>query len=143
MDLAGTWRGQYVDALGRQRLRVVSLRISRVRQDGGIEGTLQYASVSGGGECKLDPRGSSYAADTQRLQLSPEACTPHYPKELGVPLDFRGVNPRADTLDEGRIEAPSGEVIRVNLRRVSGAAAPADSPPRDANGTTASRTVVS
>jgi serine/threonine protein kinase len=132
MDLSGTWRGEYVDASGRQRLRVVSLRISRVQQDGGIEGTLQYAAASGGGECKLHPRGSSYAADAQRLQLSPEACTPHYPKELAVPLDFRGVNPRADTLDEGRIEAPTGEVISVKLRRVSGAAATSDSPPRNA-----------
>jgi serine/threonine protein kinase len=137
MDLSGTWRGEYVDASGRQRLRVTSLRISRVQQDGGIEGTLQYAAASGAGECKLHPRGSSYAVDAQRLQLSPEACTPHYPKELAVPLDFRGVDPRADTLDEGRIEAPSGEIIRVNLRRMSGAAATGDSPPRNAAGTTA------
>jgi len=128
MDLSGTWRGEYVDASGRQRLRVVSLRISRVQEDGGIEGILQYAAASGAGECKLHPRGSSYAADAQRLQLSPEACTPHYPKELAVPLDFRGVNPRADVLDEGRIEAPTGEVIRVKLRRMSGAAATSDSP---------------
>jgi hypothetical protein len=41
-DLAGTWRGAYVDASGKPLLRVVSLSISRVRDDGGIEGTLQY-----------------------------------------------------------------------------------------------------
>jgi eukaryotic-like serine/threonine-protein kinase len=120
-DLAGTWRGAYVDASGRQLLRVVSLSISRVYSDGGIEGTLQYAAASGDGECQLHPRGSTYSAGEQRLQLSPEGCSPHYPKELGVPLDFDGVNPQANTLKNGRIEAPSGEVIRVRLKRVSGA----------------------
>src|ERR1700728_1320157 len=119
-DLSGTWRGEYVDASGRQLLRVVSLSISRVDDDGGIEGTLQYQAASGDGECKLHPRGSSYSAGEQRLQLSPEGCTPHYPKELGVPLDFSGVNPRANTLKDGRIEAPTGEVIVVKLKRVSG-----------------------
>jgi serine/threonine protein kinase len=119
-DLAGIWRGAYVDASGKQLLRVVSLSISRVRDDGGIEGTLQYEAASGDGECKLHSRGSTYSAGEQRLQLSPEGCSPHYPKELGVPLDFDGVNPRANTLKDGRIEAPSGEVIRVELKRVSG-----------------------
>ncbi len=120
VDLAGTWRGTYVDATGRQLLRVISLSIGRVRDDGGIEGTLQYEAASGGGECKLHPRGSSYSAGEQRLKLSPEGCSPHYPKELGVPLDFDGVNPQADTLKNGRIEAPTGELIRVDLTRVSG-----------------------
>ena len=119
-DLAGTWRGAYVDASGKQRLRVVSLNISRVHGDGGIEGTLQYQAASGDGECKLHPRGSTYSAGAQRLQLSPEGCSAHYPKELGVPLDFDGVNPQANTLKNGRIEAPTGEVIRVRLQRVSG-----------------------
>ena len=90
-------------------------------EDGGIEGTLQYEAASGDGECKLHPRGSSYSAGDQRLQLSPEGCSPHYPKELGVPLDFDGVSPRANTLKNGRIEAPTGEVIRVSLKRMSGA----------------------
>lgn len=120
-DLAGTWRGAYVDASGKQLLRVVSLSISRVHDDGGIEGTLQYAAASGDGECKLHPRGSTYSAADQRLQLSPEGCSAHYPKELGVPLDFDGVNPQAKTLRNGRIEAPTGEVIRVKLQRASGA----------------------
>jgi hypothetical protein len=120
-DLAGTWRGAYVDASGKQLLRVVSLSISRVHDDGGIEGTLQYEAASGDGECTLHPRGSTYSAADQRLQLSPEGCSPHYPKELGVPLDFDGVNPQAKTLGNGRIEAPTGEVIRVKLQRVSGA----------------------
>ena len=119
-DLSGTWRGAYVDASGKQLLRVVSLSISRVQDDGGIEGTLQYAAASGDGECKLHPRGSSYSAGEQRLQLSPEGCSARYPKELGVPLDFDGVNPRANTLTDGRIEAPTGAVIRVKLQRVSG-----------------------
>jgi predicted Ser/Thr protein kinase len=119
-NLAGTWRGAYVDASGKQLLRVVSLSISRVHDDGGIEGTLQYQAASGDGECKLQPRGSSYSAGERRLQLSPEGCSPHYPKELGVPLDFDSVNPRADTLKNGRIEAPTGAVIRVRLQRVSG-----------------------
>jgi eukaryotic-like serine/threonine-protein kinase len=119
-DLTGTWSGEYVDASGKQLLRVVSLSISRVRDDGGIEGTLQYATASGDGECKLHPRGSTYSAGERRLQLSPEGCSPHYPKELGVPLDFDGVNPRTNTLKDGRIEAPTGEAIRVKLRRVSG-----------------------
>jgi serine/threonine protein kinase len=119
-DLSGTWRGAYVDASGRQLLRVVNLSISRVQDDGGIEGTLQYAAASGDGECKLHPRGSSYSAGEQRLQLSPEGCSARYPKELGVPLDFDGVNPWANTLTDGRIEAPTGEVIRVKLQRVSG-----------------------
>jgi len=119
-DLSGTWRGEYVDASGKQLLRVVTLSISRVQDDGGIEGTLQYAAASGEGECKLHPRGSTYSAGRQRLQLSPEGCSPHYPRELGVPLDFDGVNPLADTLKDGRIEAPTGEVIRVKLQRVSG-----------------------
>jgi predicted Ser/Thr protein kinase len=120
-DLAGVWRGAYVNASGKQLLRVVSLSISRVHDDGGIEGTLQYEAASGDGECKLHPRGSSYSAGEQRLQLRPESCSPRYPKELGVPLDFDGVNPRANTLKDGRIEAPTGEVIRVKLKRVSGA----------------------
>ncbi|HXY95852.1 MAG TPA: serine/threonine-protein kinase [Steroidobacteraceae bacterium] len=120
-DLAGTWRGAYVDASGKQLLRVVSLSISRVHDDGGIEGTLQYEAASGEGECKLYPRGSSYSAGEQRLQLSPQSCSPHYPKELGVPLDFDRVNPRANTLKNGRIEAPTGQVIKVRLQRVSGA----------------------
>jgi serine/threonine protein kinase len=119
-DLSGTWRGEYVDASGRQLLRVVNLSISRVDDDGGIEGTLQYQAASGDGECQLHPRGSTYSAGEQRLQLSPEGCTPHYPKELGVPLDFSGVNPQANTLKDGRIEAPTGEVIVVKLKRVSG-----------------------
>jgi eukaryotic-like serine/threonine-protein kinase len=119
-DLSGTWRGEYVGASGRPLLRVVSLSISRVHDDGGIEGTLQYQAASGDGECKLHPRGSSYSAGEQRLQLSPEGCSPHYPKELGVPLDFHGVDPQANVLNDGRIEAPTGEVIRVRLRRVSG-----------------------
>ncbi|MFZ0009797.1 MAG: serine/threonine-protein kinase [Steroidobacteraceae bacterium] len=119
-DLSGTWRGEYVDASGRQLLRVVNLSISRVDDDGGIEGTLQYQAASGQGECKLHPRGSSYSAGEQRLQLSPEGCTAHYPKELGVPLDFSGVNPQANILKDGRIEAPTGEVIVVKLKRVSG-----------------------
>jgi predicted Ser/Thr protein kinase len=118
--LRGTWRGAYVDASGTQLLRVISLSIGRVHDDGGIEGTLQYEAASGDGECKLRPHGSTYSAGEQRLQLSPEGCSPHYPKELGVPLDFDGVNPQADTLKNGRIEAPTGEVIRVNLKRVSG-----------------------
>jgi eukaryotic-like serine/threonine-protein kinase len=118
--LAGSWRGAYVDASGKQLLRVISLSIGRVHDDGGIEGTLQYEAASGDGECKLHPHGSTYSAGEQRLQLSPEGCSPHYPKELGVPLDFDGVNPQADTLKNGRIEAPTGEVIRVNLKRVGG-----------------------
>ena len=109
-----------VDASGKQLLRVISLSIGRVHDDGGIEGTLQYEAASGDGECKLHPHGSSYSAGEQRLQLSPEGCSPHYPKELAVPLDFDGVNPEADTLKNGRIEAPTGEVIRVTLKRVSG-----------------------
>ncbi len=119
-DLSGTWRGEYVDAAGRQLLRVVSLSISRVDDDGGIEGTLQYEAASGDGECKLHRRGSTYWAGERRLQLSPQGCSPHYPKELGVPLDFAGVNPRANILKDGRIEAPTGEVIRVKLKRVGG-----------------------
>jgi serine/threonine protein kinase len=118
--LSGTWRGEYVDASGKPLLRVVNLSINRVLDGGGIEGTLQYQAASGDGECKLHPRGSSYAAVEQRLQLSPEGCSPHYPKELGVPLDFDGVNPLSNTLEHGRLEAPTGEVIRVRLRRVSG-----------------------
>ena len=118
-DLAGTWRGAYVDASGKQLLRVISLSIGRVHDDGGIEGTLQYEAASGKGECKLHAHGSTYSVGEQRLQLRPEGCTPHYPKELGVPLDFDGVNPQADTLKNGRIEAPTGEVIRVNLKRES------------------------
>jgi hypothetical protein len=124
VDLAGTWSGAYVDGSGRQLLRVVSLSISRVRGDGGIEGTLQYQAASGDGNCKLRPHGSIYSIGAQRLQLSPENCSPHYPKELGVPLDFDGVNPKADTLKNGRIEAPTGEVIRVNLKRINGTSKP-------------------
>jgi len=120
-DLEGKWSGAYVDASGRQRLRVVSLSISRVQADGGIEGTLEYQAASGNGVCKLYPRGSSYSAGARRLQLSPEGCSAHYPRELGVPLDFDGVNPQANTLRNGRIEAPTGELIRVRLQRVSGA----------------------
>ncbi len=119
-DLAGTWRGAYFDASGRQLLRVVNLSISRVHEDGGIEGTLQYETASEEGECKLHPRGSTYWAGRQKLQLSPESCSPHYPKELGVPLDFDGVNPRGNMLKNGRIEAPTGELVRVRLKRVSG-----------------------
>ncbi|MGA3157252.1 MAG: serine/threonine-protein kinase [Steroidobacteraceae bacterium] len=130
-DLAGIWRGDYVDASGKQLLRVTSLSISRVQHDGGIEGTLQYETASGGGECKLHSRGSTYIAGDHWLQLSPEGCSPHYPKVLGVPLDFNGVNPQADTLKNGRIEAPTGEIIRVTLKRISGA--PKQSPePTDA-----------
>jgi hypothetical protein len=120
-NLAGTWRGAYVDASGKQLLRVTSLSISSVHHDGGIEGTMQYESASGYGECKLRPHGSTYSAGAQRLQLSPEACSPHYPKELGVPLDFDGVTPQANALKNGHIEAPTGEIIRVNLSRTSGA----------------------
>jgi len=120
-DLAGTWRGAYVDASGKQLLRVVSLSISRVHDDGGIEGTLQYEAASGEGECRLYPHGSTYSIGARRLRLSPQSCSPHYPRELGVPLDFDRVNPRANTLKNGRIEAPTGEVIRVRLQRMSGA----------------------
>ncbi len=119
-DLAGTWRGTYVDASGKQLLRVVSLSIRRVHDDGGIEGTLRYQAASGDGECKLHPRGSTYSAGRQRLQLSPVGCSAHYPKELGVPLDFDSVDPQANLLKNGRIEAPTGTLIRVKLQRVSG-----------------------
>ena len=119
-DLSGTWSGDYIDASGKQLLRVVSLSISHVYDDGGVEGSLQYQAASGDGECKLHPRGSVWSAGARRLQLSPESCSPHYPRELGVPLDFAGVNPRANTLKDGRIEAPTGEIIRVRLKRMSG-----------------------
>jgi serine/threonine-protein kinase len=119
-DLSGTWRGEYLDASGKPLLRVLSLSISRVHDDGGIEGTLQYQASSGDGECQLHPRGSTYSAGAQRLQLSPVGCSPHYPKELGVPLNFDSVNPQANTLEDGRIAAPTGEVIRVKLKRVGG-----------------------
>ena len=118
-DLAGTWRGAYFDASGRELLRVVNLSISRVHDDGGIEGTLQYQAPAGEGECQLHPRGSSYSAARQRLQLSPESCSPRYPRELGVPLDFDAVSPEAGMLKNGRVEAPTGEVIRVRLKRVT------------------------
>ncbi len=96
-DLSGTWRGEYIDASGKQLLRIISLSISQVHEDGGIEGTLSYEAPSGNGECKLHPRGSTYSANEQRLQLSPEGCSPNYPKELGVPLDFDSVDPLAST----------------------------------------------
>jgi len=118
-DLSGTWAGEYTDASGKQLLRVVNLSISSVRADGGIEGTLEYQAPTGNGECKLHARGSSWSAPERRLQLSPEGCSPHYPRELGVPLDFAGVNPRANTLKDGRIEAPTGDVIRVRLKRLT------------------------
>jgi len=118
-DLSGTWRGEYVDASGKQLLRVVSLSIGRVYDNGGVEGTLKYESASGGGECKLHPRGSIYWAGERRLQLSPEGCSLHYPRELGVPVNFNGVNPRANILKNGRIDAPTGEVIRVRLKRTA------------------------
>jgi serine/threonine protein kinase len=121
LNLAGTWRGAYVDASGKQLLRVVSLQISRVDDDGGIEGTLRYEAASGDGHCKLQPRGSTYSAGEQRLQLSPVGCSPHYPKELGVPLDFSAVTSRASTLKDGRLEAPTGQMVRVKLTRVGGA----------------------
>jgi hypothetical protein len=119
-DLSGTWRGEYVDAAGKELLRVVNLSIERVGPHGGIEGTLEYQSATGNGECKLHARGSNWSALARRLQLSPEGCSPHSPRELGVPLDFAGVNPRANTLKDGRIEAPTGALIRVRLKRVSG-----------------------
>ena len=119
-SLSGTWGGEYVDASGKQVLRVVSLNISRVYDDGGIDGTLRYEAASGEGECQLRPRGSGYSVGAQRLQLSPEGCSPHHPKELGVPLDFVDVNPRTNTLKDGRVEAPTGEIIRVKLRRLPG-----------------------
>jgi hypothetical protein len=37
-----------------------------------------------------------------------------------VPLNFDSVNPQANTLEDGRIEAPTGQVIRVKLQRVGG-----------------------
>jgi len=119
-SLAGTWRGEYIEASGRLLLRVVSLSIDRVDEDGGIEGRLRYVAASGQGQCRLYPRGSRYSVGQQRLRLSPEGCSPHYPKELGVPLDFAGVDPRASTLRDGRIEAPTGELIKASLTRVSG-----------------------
>ncbi len=119
-DLSGTWRGEYVDAAGKELLRVVNLSIERVGHDGGIEGTLEYQAAAGNGECKLHARGSRWSALARRLQLSPEGCSPHSPRELGVPLDFAGVNPRSNTLKDGRIEAPTGALIRVRLKRVSG-----------------------
>lgn len=118
-DLSGLWRGEYFDAAGKPLLHVLSLRIRQVRDDGGIEGMLQYRAASGMGECRLLPGGSSYSSDKHTLQLSPEGCSPHYPKELGVPLDFDGVKPQATSLNDGRIEAPTGEVIRAQLKRVN------------------------
>lgn len=64
--------------------------------------------------------GNTHSPAAQRLQLSPEGCSPHYPKELGVPVDFDRVIPWARALKDGRIEAPTGAVIRVRLQRVSG-----------------------
>ena len=120
-DLSGTWRGDYIDASGRPLLHILSLNISQVYANGGIEGTLRYEAPAGNGECQLHPHGSTYSAGEQRLQLSPVGCSPHYPKELGVPLDFDAVSPVDNTLKDGRIEAPTGETIRVELKRVDGA----------------------
>jgi serine/threonine protein kinase len=120
-DLSGTWQGEYVDATGQRLLRVLQLNINRIDPDGGIEGALSYASASGDGVCKLHARGSSYLASEHRLQLSPEGCSPRYPKELGVPLDFDGVSPKAASLNDGRVEAPDGAVISVRLTRTTGA----------------------
>jgi serine/threonine protein kinase len=119
-DLSGTWRGEYVDAAGRRLLRVVNLNIDRIDDDGGIEGSLAYEAVGGDGACKLHVRGSTYLASQHRLQLSPEGCSPRYPKELGVPLDFDGVDPRTGSLTDGRVEAPNGAAISVRLTRVTG-----------------------
>ncbi len=119
-DLSGTWQGEYVDAAGQRLLRLVNLSIDRVNDDGGIEGSLAYESAGGNGVCKLHAHGSTYLVTQHRLQLSPEGCSPHYPKELGVPLDFAAVNPGAVSLSGGRIEAPNGATISVRLTRVSG-----------------------
>jgi serine/threonine protein kinase len=120
-DLSGTWQGEYVDATGQRLLRVIQLTINHIDRDGGIEGTLSYESLSGDGVCKLHARGSTYLARERRLQLSPEGCSPRYPKELGVPLDFDGVSPKAASLNDGRVEAPDGAVISVRLTRPTGA----------------------
>jgi hypothetical protein len=119
-DLSGVWQGEYVDAAGQRLLRVVNLSIDRVNDDGGIEGSLAYESAAGHGECKLRARGSTYLVTQHRLQLSPEGCSPHYPRELGVPLDFDAVSPESGSLGQGRIEAPNGAMISVRLTRASG-----------------------
>jgi hypothetical protein len=120
-DLSGAWRGEYVDAAGRRLLRVVHLNIDRIDDDGGIEGSLAYEAVAGEGTCKLHARGSTYLASEHRLQLSPEGCSPRYPKELGVPLDFDGVDAGSGSLTDGRVEAPNGAAIGVRLTRLTGA----------------------
>ena len=120
-DLSGAWRGEYVDAAGQRLLRVVNLNIDRIDNDGGIEGSLTYEAAGSDGACKLHARGSTYLASEHLLpQLSPEGCSPRYPKELGVPLDFDGVDAGGASLTDGRVEAPNGAAISVRLTRLTG-----------------------
>ena len=41
-----------------------------------------------------------------------------------MPVDFDGVAPQTNTLRNGRVEAPTGQVIRVKLMRVRGVTSP-------------------
>jgi hypothetical protein len=122
-DLSGQWAAVYADASGRARPRVVLLQIDPAAGAGaGAAGTLQYkgtlryqTDTGSVDECLLD--GSTYTVGNKRLRLLVHCRNPRHPVYFNSPLDFIGVDPRANALNGGRLEY-AGQGISVSLKRM-------------------------
>jgi serine/threonine protein kinase len=117
-DLTGMWTGTYRDRSGRAQLQLLNLQMQQV-SDGAITGRLTYkAGSSGGEECTLDK--SNYSAQSKRLRLIIHCRNPKHPKYLNVPLEFIDVDPRAGSIQGGRLAFHLADDIVVTLERTKG-----------------------
>jgi hypothetical protein len=114
-DLSGVWTGVYSDATGNTQLKVINLQIRQIA-DGNITGSLTYKTDTDEGEtCTLEK--SSYSKEKKRLRLIVHCHNPSHPRYLNVPLDFVDVDPRANSLQGGRLEFHLADDIVVSLTR--------------------------
>jgi serine/threonine protein kinase len=117
-DLTGMWTGAYLDGSGRAQLEVVNLQMRQVT-DGAITGRFTYKAASKAGEeCTLEK--STYSTQSKRLRLIVHCHNPSHPKYLNVPLEFTNVDPRASSLEGGRLAFHLADDIVVMLKRTKG-----------------------
>jgi hypothetical protein len=112
------WTGAYLDGSGRAQLEVVNLQMRQVT-DGAITGRFTYKAASTAGEeCTLEK--STYSTQSKRLRLIVHCRNPSHPKYLNVPLEFTDVDPRASSLEGGRLAFHLADDIVVKLKRTKG-----------------------
>jgi serine/threonine-protein kinase len=117
-NLTGTWTGSYRDHSGRSQLKVLNLQMRQVT-DGAITGRFTYEADSAAAQdCTLDK--SSYSNKSKRLRLIVHCPNPNHPKYLNVPLEFSAVDPRASSIEGGRLAFHLADDIVVTLERTKG-----------------------